>query len=65
MSKIYLTGYANWSANVISTDLSGEGRLKALETDPADGAYSTVIMTWRIARLRRYHLQWGRRLPII
>jgi predicted dehydrogenase len=34
VSKIYLTDYAGWPANVISTDLSVTGRLKALETGP-------------------------------
>jgi predicted dehydrogenase len=34
VSKIYLTDYVGWPANVISTDLSIAGRLKALETGP-------------------------------
>jgi predicted dehydrogenase len=34
VSKIYLTDNVGWPANVISTDLSMEGRLKALETGP-------------------------------
>ncbi|MDR0998597.1 MAG: Gfo/Idh/MocA family oxidoreductase, partial [Treponema sp.] len=32
--KIYLTDNIKWPANVITTDLSMEGRLKALETGP-------------------------------
>jgi predicted dehydrogenase len=32
--KIYLTGNIKWPTNVITTDLSVEGRLKALETGP-------------------------------
>jgi predicted dehydrogenase len=34
VSKIYLTPYTGWPVNVITTDLSMEGRLKALETGP-------------------------------
>jgi predicted dehydrogenase len=34
VSKIYLTDNTDWPTNVISTDLSMEGRLKALETGP-------------------------------
>jgi predicted dehydrogenase len=34
VSKIYLTPYTGWPVNVITTDLSLEGRLKALETGP-------------------------------
>ncbi|MDR2029128.1 MAG: Gfo/Idh/MocA family oxidoreductase [Treponema sp.] len=34
VSKIYLTDYTGWPVNVISTDLSMEGRLKALEKGP-------------------------------
>jgi predicted dehydrogenase len=34
VSKIYLTDYAGWPVNVIATDLSLEGRLRALETGP-------------------------------
>jgi predicted dehydrogenase len=34
VSNIYLTGYTGWPVNVITTDLSMEGRIKALETGP-------------------------------
>jgi predicted dehydrogenase len=34
VSKIYLTEFTGWPVNVISTDLSMEGRIKALETGP-------------------------------
>ena len=34
VSKIYLGNYTGWPVNVISTDLSIEGRVKALETGP-------------------------------
>ena len=34
VSKIYLTANSGWPVNVITTDLSIEGRMKALETGP-------------------------------
>jgi predicted dehydrogenase len=34
VSKIYLGNYTGWPVNVIATDLSMEGRIKALETGP-------------------------------
>ncbi|GHV55961.1 oxidoreductase [Spirochaetia bacterium] len=34
VSKIYLTDHVGWPTNVITTDLSMEGRVKALETGP-------------------------------